>query len=283
MTKTINTSVKADFVSSFADVTSAETAIIATMANYAVAAKRTAKVRDVLAIQLADWLALSANEGVLPSEAETRKEASRMAKLAADGDSDAEARIMGAFSVANKAARLIVSGRGWTAGWHLDGQTGYCDQTAAHTKGGKLKDGMVPAVFHMLRETFPNKNVGTENAPNIQPNNDTHFMPAVEADISNAYRVQLQNADLEGGYKIKVAKAPDTEGVINTPKQARATAKALEIWLAKAGLEAAETSDKVKALDGATLKTLNDLANAIDKAIETNATTQAVATAADAA
>ena len=74
MTKTINTSVKADFVSSFADVTAAETAIIATMASYAVAAERTAKVRDVLAIQLADWLALSATEGVLPSEAETRKE-----------------------------------------------------------------------------------------------------------------------------------------------------------------------------------------------------------------
>lgn len=280
---TSNTAIKADFVSTFADVSAAENAIVATMADYAVQSGRAAKVRDVLAIQLSSWLALSANEGVIPSEAETRKEASRMAKLAADGDSKGEARIMGAFSVANKAARLIVGGRGWVAGWHLEGQSGYCDHAAAHTKAGKLRDDMVPAVFHVQRDTFPNKNVGTENAPNIVPNNDTHFMPAAEADISAAYRVQLQNADLEGGYKIKVTKAPDTEGVINTPAQARKMMKALEIWLANGGIMAAEQSDGIKALDGATLKTAKDLADVIDKAIEQNAVTQATDKAADAA
>ncbi len=278
-----NVAIKNDFVATFANVTDAETAIVATMANYAIQADRTAKVRDVLAIQLADWLALSASDGIMPSEAETRKEASRMAKLAANGNDANEKRIMSAFSVANKAARLIVGGRGFVAGWHLDGNTGYCDFATAHTKNGKLKDAMIPAVFHVERETFPNKNVGSENNPNIVANNDTHFMPAAEFNIANAYRVQLQGADLEGGYKIKTVKAPDTEGVINTPAQARKMMKALEIWLANGGIMAAEQSDEIKALDGATLKIAKELADVIDKAIDQNAVSQATTKAADAA
>tara|TARA_R100001510_G_scaffold48082_1_gene45662 strand:+ start:358 stop:1203 length:846 start_codon:yes stop_codon:yes gene_type:complete len=267
MTAKIETTyVRSDFVNAFETTLKAETAIVQTMQVVAKQSGELGKAVDQLAIQLASWMASAATDNVVPSDKDCRAEFTRMAKAAGralEGDEtgDAYSRIISHYGNASKMARLIVSGRGVKAGYRLGKQSAFVSETDARNAKGELKKDMVPAVFVCRKETFPKKNVGTASNPNPQDDTDAFFLPMKSAEINDYYRVQFLGAALEGGYKVKSDRTPESEKSygLGTQNDIRVTARDL----AKA-IRKDEFSDTM--LDD-TRAVLETLAKAIAKAL----------------
>lgn len=272
MTAKIETTyVRDDFVNAFESNLKAETAIVQTMQIVAKQSGELGKAVDQLAIQLASWMACAASDGIIvPSDKDCRAEFVRMAKAAGrnlEGDEtgDAYGRIISHYGNASKMARLLVSGRGVKAGYRLGKQNNYVSETEAYNTKGELKRDMVPAVFVCRKETFPNKNAGTASNPNIQPDNDTFFLPMKSAEINDYYRVQFLGAALEGGYKIKSERTPEAEKSygLATQNDLRITARDLAKAIRKDGFADTMLDD--------TKTVLASLAKAIEKALADDA------------
>ena len=243
MTQKIETTyVRENFVNAFENTVKAESAIVQTMQVVAKQSGELGKAVDQLAIQLASWMAGVAQDGVVPADKDCRAEFTRMAKAAGrnlEGDEtgDAYGRIMSHYGNASKMARLLVSGRGVKAGFRLGKQNHFVSDSEARNTKGELKKDMVPAVFVCRKETFPKKNAGTASNPNLQDDNDTFFLPMKSAEINDYYRVQFLGAALEGGYKIKSERTPETEKSygLGTQNDIRITARDLAKAIRKDG------------------------------------------------
>ena len=271
MTQKIETTyVRENFVNAFENTVKAESAIVQTMQVVAKQSGELGKAVDQLAIQLASWMAGVAQDGVVPADKDCRAEFVRMAKAAGrnlEGDEtgDAYGRIISHYGNASKMARLLVSGRGVKAGFRLGKQNQFISDSEARNAKGELKKDMVPAVFVCRKETFPKKNAGTASNPNLQDDNDTFFLPMKSAEINDYYRVQFLGAALEGGYKIKSERTPETEKSygLGTQNDIRITAPDLAKAIRKDGFADTMLDD--------TKTVLASLAKDIEKAIADDA------------
>jgi len=270
MTTSTTTIVRNDFVKAFDTTLKAETAIIQSMGVVAKQSGELGKAVDTLAINMASWMANVATDGIVPSDKDIRSEYTRLAKATGrntedDETGDVYGRVMSHYGNASKMARLLVSGKGVVAGYRLGKQSAMVLASDAHNAKGELKRDMVPAVFVCRKDTFPKKNVGTASNPQPEVDNDTFFKPMKVAEINDYYRVQFLDAELEGGYKIKSDRTPESEKSygLSTQNDIRVTARDLAKAIKKSGFSDTMVDD--------TKIVLQNLQKAIDAAIASEA------------
>ena len=270
MTTSTTTIVRDDFVKAFDTTMKAETAIVQSMGVVAKQSGELGKAVDTLAINMASWMANVATDGIVPSDKDIRSEYTRLAKATGrniedDETGDVYGRVMSHYGNASKMARLLVSGKGVVAGYRLGKQSAMVLASDAHNAKGELKRDMVPAVFVCRKDTFPKKNVGTASNPQPEDDNDTFFKPMKTSEINDYYRVQFLDAELEGGYKIKSDRTPESEKAygLSTQNDIRITARDLAKAIKKSGFSDTMVDD--------TKIVLQNLQKAIDAAIASEA------------
>lgn len=270
MTTSTTTIVRDDFVKAFDTTMKAETAIVQSMGVVAKQSGELGKAVDTLAINMASWMANVATDGIVPSDKDIRSEYTRLAKATGrniedDETGDVYGRVMSHYGNASKMARLLVSGKGVVAGYRLGKQSAMVLPSDAHNAKGELKRDMVPTVFVCRKDTFPKKNVGTASNPQIEDDNDTFFKPMKTSEINDYYRVQFLDAELEGGYKIKSDRTPESEKAygLSTQNDIRITARDLAKAIKKSGFSDTMVED--------TKIVLQNLQKAIDAALASEA------------
>jgi len=270
MTTSTTTIVRNDFVKAFDTTLKAETAIVQSMGVVAKQSGELGKAVDTLAINMASWMANVATDGIVPSDKDIRSEYTRLAKATGrniedDETGDVYGRVMSHYGNASKMARLLVSGKGVVAGYRLGKQSNMVLPSDAHNAKGELKRDMISAVFVCRKDTFPKKNVGTASNPQVEDDNDTFFKPMKVAEINDYYRVQFLDAELEGGYKIKSDRTPESEKSygLSTQNDIRVTARDLAKAIKKSGFSDTMVDD--------TKIVLQNLQKAIDAAIASEA------------
>ena len=270
MTTSTTTIVRNDFVKAFDTTLKAETAIVQSMGVVAKQSGELGKAVDTLAINMASWMANVATDGIVPSDKDIRSEYTRLAKATGrniedDETGDVYGRVMSHYGNASKMARLLVSGKGVVAGYRLGKQSAMVLPSDAHNAKGELKRDMVPTVFVCRKDTFPKKNVGTASNPQIEDDNDTFFKPMKTSEINDYYRVQFLDAELEGGYKIKSDRTPESEKAygLSTQNDIRITARDLAKAIKKSGFSDTMVED--------TKIVLQNLQKAIDAALASEA------------
>ena len=270
MTTSTTTIVRDDFVKAFDTTLKAETAIVQSMGVVAKQSGELGKAVDTLAINMASWMANVATDGIVPSDKDIRSEYTRLAKATGrniedDETGDVYARVMSHYGNASKMARLLVSGKGVVAGYRLGKQSAMVLPSDAHNAKGELKRDMIPTVFVCRKDTFPKKNVGTASNPQVEDDNDTFFKPMKTSEINDYYRVQFLDAELEGGYKIKSDRTPESEKAygLSTQNDIRITARDLAKAIKKSGFSDTMVED--------TKIVLQNLQKAIDAAIASEA------------
>ena len=270
------------YVSTVKTTNEATSNIRASIKNLKATEKQKSRIVSTLAISLADLISLSAPEmrslegckgllkdivkGCVATDAETGKP-----------DNGEVGRLMSSAGDAVKLAMLVFNGgtTGFVAGYVRNDGAEYVDTATYNGMTKDAKSRHSAEVFWNMSKTFPcMKMAGAAvNTP------DARTLPTL-ADMGKAYKRHFENAPLNSDRTgLEAPKRDSAEGVINSPTEARKAAMAIINWLKDGGLLVAETSDKAKKVDGATLKRLSELAQQIDISVEENAKATRVADA----
>jgi len=269
------------YVSTVKTTTEATTVIRSQLTQLDKTEKQKSRIVSILAISLADLVSLSAPE--LRSFEGCKGLLKDIVKgcVAKNEDGKPEngevQRLMSSAGDAIKLSMLVFNGEttGFVAGYVRNDGAEYVDAATYNGMTKEQKARHSAEVFWNMSKTFP----AMKMAGSPVPTPDAIIKPSVN-DMGKAYKRHFENAPLNADQTgLEAPKRDNAEGVINSPTEARKTALALIHWLKDGNLLSAETDDKAKKVDGATLKRLAELAQQIDISVEENAKATRVADA----
>ena len=270
------------YVSTVKTTNEATNAIRASLKNLKATEQQKSRIVSTLAISLADLISLSAPElrSLEGCKGLLRDIVKGCVAKNEDGkpENSEVQRLMGSASDAIKLAMLVFNGEktGFVAGYVRNDGADYVDAATYNGMTKEQKSRHSVEVFWNMSKTFPCFKMAGTAAPTPE---NMKTLPTV-AEMGKAYKRHFENAPLNADQTgLEAPKRDNAEGVINSPTEARKTALALIHWLKDGNLMSAETDDKAKNVDGATLKRLTELAQQIDISVEENAKATRVADA----